>query len=253
MISYDDVLNSSGMPAFLQERRQRYFDKARAFCRGQFPGRFGAASDAEGLAHVKTAYGIGKSFGLRSERDHLKLLIATVHWGLGLASDPRLALRMVRAGWLEPDLSARHHVKPSQLLRAVDDWHAQVRPEGRAWVDAAAQTAPINASGLSGSDALYMADEIWPVGVRQMPAQAWGPYGAALDADRQRWALDGGALVLHALLGLRLGYRYLFEPTLSDFAAAWQTDGSKAQRFDALLQAALAMPPLLQDMTCHRT
>ena len=253
MISYEDVLNSSGLPAFLQERRQRYFDKAVKFCRRQFPGRFGPASDAERLAHVRTAYEIGKSFGLRSERDHLKLLIATVHWGLGLASDPRLAGRMVQAGWLEPDLSARQYVKLSQLLRAVDAWHAEVRPEGRAWADAAAQTARIDASGLTGSSALHMADEIWPAGVRQMPARAWGPYGAALDADRQRWALDGGPFVLHTLLGLRLGYRYLFEPTLSDFMAAWQTEGTKAQRFDTLLQTALAMPPLSQEMTCHKT
>ena len=249
MISYEDVLNSSGLPIFLEERRRRYFDKAVDFCREQFPGRFAAASDADALAHVRAAYGIGKSFGLRSERDHLKLLIATVHWGLGLATDPRLVQRLVQAGWLGSDLSARQHVKPSQLLRAVDDWHAEIRPEGRAWADAAAQTARIGASGLTGAEVLYMADEIWPAGVCQMPAQAWGPYGAALDADRQRWARDGGAFVLHALLGLRLGYRYLLEPTLSGFAAAWQADGTKAQRFDGLLRTALAMPPLLQDMT----
>ena len=253
MISFEDVQNSRGMPAFLQERRQRYFDKAVTFCREQFPGRFGPASDAEAMAHVRAAYGIGTSFGLRSERDHLKLLIATVHWGLGLATDPRLAQRMIGAGWLKPDLSARQYVKPAQLLRAVDEWHAGIRPEGRAWADAAAQTVRIGAVGLTAAGALSMAGQIWPVGVGQMPERAWGPYAVALDADRQHWALDGGALVLHTLLGLRLGYRYLFEPTLAAFAAAWQADGTKAQRFDALLQAALTLPPLSQDMTCHRT
>ena len=253
MIAYEDVLNSSGLPAFLQERRQRYFDKAVAFCRAQFPGRFGPASDAEGLAHVQTAYDLGKAFGLRSERDHLKLLIATVHWGLGLATDPRLGQRMIQAGWLAPDLSACQYAKPAQLLRAVDAWHAEIRPEGRAWADAAAQTARIDALGLTGSGALEMAGALWPAGVRQMPAKAWGFYAAALDTDRQRWALDGRAFVLHALLGLRLGYRYPFEPTLSGFATAWQAEGAAGQRFDGLLQAALTMPPLLQDMTCHRT
>ena len=118
MISYEDVLNSSGLPIFLEERRRRYFDKAVDFCREQFPGRFAAASDADALAHVRAAYGIGKSFGLRSERDHLKLLIATVHWGLGLATDPRLAQRLVQAGWLGSDLSARQLTQGDQLLRA---------------------------------------------------------------------------------------------------------------------------------------
>lgn len=253
MIAYEDVLNSSGMDAFLNERRQRYFQKALLFCRAQFPGRFAPIDDNDGLVHIEITFGVAKSFGLRSERDNLKLLIATAHWGLGFATDPRLGHRMVECDWLDPNLYARRHVKLSRLLRAVDGWHHAVRPEDRVWAEAVANVAGMIMNNLTGMDALYAADSVWQVGTRQMPQHAWTSYATALEADRAQLALDGRLLVLHALLGLRFGYRYLYEPTLPALAAALRNEGTQAQRFDALMQAALAVPPMLKDAICHKT
>ncbi|SFI48508.1 hypothetical protein [Jannaschia pohangensis] len=251
MIAYEDILDSSGMEPFREERRQRYYRKALAFCRTEFPGRFYDVSDANGLAFVQTAYRAGGSIGLRSERDHLKFLIAAVHWGADFGTDPRLGHRLAACGWLNAAGRAHIYLPLPPLLRAVDHWHAEVRPEGPDWL--AAIKAADASAGLTGAQALQVADAIWPAGTRQMPQTSWPALAAIVDADRGRRMLDGTALVLHTLLLLRFGHRYADDPTLAALGTALHTTNGRPDRTTTLRNAALAVPPLSQEGAWPRT
>lgn len=241
MIAYEDVLASEGLTEFCNERRQRYFHTGLGFCRSHLGPRFKAVDDTLGLAHVSLAYDVGTSFGLRSERDHLKLLIAVAHWGLGFATDPRLADRLIACGWLRKDRSRHRSVRVSTLLRAVDDWHRDVRPQD-GWVDAVRATADVRTKVASGREALQIAHDIWPNETRDMSPQARAEFAAWLDDKPPGGDAEGRILVLHALLGLRLGYWYLSEPTFKALRQALPGEEDTPSGFDNFLVAATALP-----------
>ncbi|WP_146174179.1 hypothetical protein [Litoreibacter ponti] len=125
-------------------------------------------------------------------------------------------------------------------MRVVDTWHEDVHPDLR-WFDALDATETLDQKSISPGEALHGAHLLWPNVTRQMSPDAYETFASLLACDAPLVTNDGRAAVLHALLSLRFGYWYLYEPILHALQAAATDEGAS---FAPFLSAARAVPAL---------
>ncbi len=122
----EDFVDQRTLAPYIAERRADYEDKAVAFLRQSFASRTADLDEAALRGVVRLAYPRARLRGIRTERDHLKYLIAVMHWGSGFEDDPGHATRLERAGWRTAGGEPRLNPYLAPVLDQIDLWHRDI-------------------------------------------------------------------------------------------------------------------------------
>lgn len=126
----EEFVDARTLAPYMAERRADYEDKAIDFLRQTFPRRVPSRDDAPLRRIVRLAYPRARLRGIRTERDHLKYLIAVMHWGSHFEDDPTHASRLFRAGWRTAQGAPCLNPYLVPVLDQIDLWHRDTRQAG---------------------------------------------------------------------------------------------------------------------------
>lgn len=227
-LGYEAFFNPAAQAAMMGQRRAAYERRALAFLRETHAPEMALVSDDDGAAIIRDAYAAAYGLGCRDERDHLRFLIAVMHWGSGFLTDPRFSDRL--AGLRRPGMP---RISLARLIEELDRWQAAVasdmaRPERR--VAGFSDLYDTGDEALRADSAAGWMARLWPARWADMSGAAQGAFLRAAADSAARLGLSGCDAVAHGGLGLYFGYRFDLDPRFGWAARAYAEHGRAARR-----------------------